>query len=60
MASRAPDWIHMKFDHFLIKSQLKKGLKELQTGFMKFDHFSIKNQLKNGLKSSRLDLCEIW
>ena len=34
MAPRAPDWIHMKFDHFLIKNQLENGLKELQTGFI--------------------------
>ena len=27
MASRAPVWIHMKFDHFPIEDQLKNGLK---------------------------------
>ena len=34
MAPRAPDWIHMKFDHVLIENQLENGLKELQTGFI--------------------------
>ena len=57
MVSRAPGWIHMTFEHFSIKHQLKNGLKSSSPGWthMKLDHFSISNQLKNGLKSSRLD-----
>ena len=27
MASRAPDWIHMKFNDYSIKNQLENGLK---------------------------------
>ena len=34
MASRAPDWIRMKFDDFSIKNQLQNSLKELQTEFI--------------------------
>ena len=60
IASRAPDCIHMKFDHFSIKNQLKNGLNSSRLDPYEIWSFLIKNQLNNGIVSSRLDSYEIY
>ena len=60
IASRAPDCVHMKFDHVSIKNQLKNGLNSSRLYPYEIWSFWIKNQLKNGIVSSRLDSYEIY
>ena len=45
MASRAPGWTHMKFDHVSVKNQLKNSLKSSRLDPYEIDNLSSQNQI---------------
>ena len=48
MALRAPDWIHMKFDHLSLKNQIKNGLKSSRLGSYEIWSFFNKESIEEG------------